>query len=719
MASPILSIAGASTVEDASSVNLLNFTLTLSEASAAPVSVSYRTVPGTAVADLDFEPRSGAITFAAGQTSLTVPVRAWGDTLNELDENVVLELFNPTGGAVLAGGAPTLRATGVILDNDGSGSNLALFVSDTTLVEGDSGTQQAVFQVSLSQAATAPMTFNYATANGSALAGTDYTGRSGSFTIAAGQSSAAVAVDVRGDGLVEDSESFSLVVTSATAGIAAAAGTATVLDDDAGGGAVPVLSIAGASTVEDASSVNLLNFTLTLSEASAAPVSVSYRTVPGTAVADLDFEPRSGAITFAAGQTSLTVPVRVWGDTLVEANETLSLELFNPTGGAVLAGGAPTLRATGVILDNDGQYSGADTAEFLPGTVAADSLAGGGGNDTLDGGVGNDTLIGGTGDDVLIGGIGDDLLDGGPGFDRVDLLNFGRRASNFALQPNGDVTMTRGTEVDTLRGMEIVTFADGRMVFDETDPAAQVVRLYNAALARGPEQAGLNYYIDFLQGGRSLTDIAAGFNGSPEFQARFGAGLSNDQYVVQLYQNVLHRSASQSELDYYRERFALGDSREQTLVNFSESPENKALTANAVKAGIWDVDEDAATVARIYDTALGRKPDFEGLVFYRDQLAAGTNSETGIVEGFIGSPEFQARYGANTSNTQFVGLLYQNTLHRGATAEEISYYVSQLDAGVLSRSQAVVNFSDSPEHVALTAENIVSENPQQFGIAFA
>ncbi|MFT8242493.1 DUF4214 domain-containing protein [Roseomonas sp. BN140053] len=296
----------------------------------------------------------------------------------------------------------------------------------------------------------------------------------------------------------------------------------------------------------------------------------------------------------------------------------------------------------------------------------------------------------------------------------------GLRGSQFLARGNGDTLFIEqdGT-VHALRNFDAVQFADGRMVIDPTDPASQVVRLYNAALARSPEQAGLNFYIDKLQYGAGLADIATGFNNSPEFQARFGNGLSNDQYVVQLYQNVLHRGAAESELSYYRDQFAAGQSREQTLVNFSESPENQRLTAATVQGGIWDISENAATVARIYDAAFGRKPDLPGLGFYRAQLDAGNNSETGIITGFLNSPEFQARYGANTSSTQFVELLYQNTLHRTASAEEVHYYTVQLDAGVLSRPQAVANFSDSPEHVALTADNIISETPSQFGIAFA
>ncbi|MFT8246071.1 DUF4214 domain-containing protein [Roseomonas sp. BN140053] len=302
------------------------------------------------------------------------------------------------------------------------------------------------------------------------------------------------------------------------------------------------------------------------------------------------------------------------------------------------------------------------------------------------------------------------------GIGDMEVQALARRDSSFQIQLDGTVVLTHGSESALLNGGETLVFADGRMVFDAADPAAQVVRLYNAALARGPEQAGLNYYIDALQHGRPLAEIAAGFNGSPEFQARYGSNLSLDAYLGQLYQNVLGRGASEAELQYYRDRAAAGDSRETLLVAFSESEENQARTAELVKAGIWDVSETAAQVARLYDTMFGRLPDLAGLRFYKDQLDAGTATLQGVVQSFTGSPEFQALYGTNPGSTEFVQLLYRNALDRSASPDEISHYVPKLAGDALSRADAVIGFSESPEHQALTAPDIISES--HFGIAF-
>ncbi|HEY9345738.1 MAG TPA: Calx-beta domain-containing protein, partial [Inquilinus sp.] len=345
MAQPIISIIGHSVVEDAASIRYINFDITLSEPSAQTVQVSFRTIAGTALPGIDYAEDFGTITFAAGETSRTIQIRVWGDTADELDEHLALELYNPTGGSVFAGGVPTLRATGIILDDDGIGSDRAVFVSDVRLVEGDAGTRQAVFEIRLSEPAATATSFTYSTVDGSALAGSDYTAKSGTVTIAVGQQSVFVSVDVRGDLGIEGSEQFSLAVAPVTPGVTATTGTATVLDDDAG---TPVISLSGGSVVEDAASIRYINFDITLSEPSAGTVQVSFRTIAGTALAGIDYQEDFGTVTFAAGQTSHTIQARVWGDTADELDEHVALELYNPTGGSVFAGGVPTLRATGV-----------------------------------------------------------------------------------------------------------------------------------------------------------------------------------------------------------------------------------------------------------------------------------------------------------------------------------------------------------------------------------
>ena len=153
------------------------------------------------------------------------------------------------------------------------------------------------------------------------------------------------------------------------------------------------------------------------------------------------------------------------------------------------------------------------------------------------------------------------------------------------------------------------------------------------------------------------------------------------------------------------------------LAAFSESAENQAGTAALVQNGIWDRSEAAAQVARMYDTVFGRLPDAPGLVGWRDVLEGGRATLAQVADAFTGSAEFQARYGA-LDNRGFATALYVNTLDRPADQAGLDFWTGALDAGA-PRSTVVLAFSESAEHVNLTANSIQSENPNEFGILFA
>ena len=122
-------------------------------------------------------------------------------------------------------------------------------------------------------------------------------------------------------------------------------------------------------------------------------------------------------------------------------------------------------------------------------------------------------------------------------------------------------------------------------------------------------------------------------------------------------------------------------------------------------------------VARLYDTVFGRKADIQGLTFWKDALEDGAASREQMADAFTGSAEFRARYGA-LDDLGFVNALYVNTLDRPADQAGLDFWTGQLDAGA-ERSAVVLAFSESAEHLALTAPAIGGENPAEFGILFA
>jgi len=107
-------------------------------------------------------------------------------------------------------------------------------IANVTTVEGNSGTKQAVFTVKLSQPATANVSYNIATANGTATAGSDYVAASASGqVIAAGQSSKTFAVTINGDTTYESNERFKVNLTGVTgATVLDAQGVGIISNDD-------------------------------------------------------------------------------------------------------------------------------------------------------------------------------------------------------------------------------------------------------------------------------------------------------------------------------------------------------------------------------------------------------------------------------------------------------------------------------------------------------
>src|SRR5262249_6327659 len=162
-----------------------------------------------------------------------------------------------------------------------------------------------------SAASSQTVTVQYATADGSATAGGDFQAISGTLTIPAGQTTGTITVLVNGDRLSEPNETFFVNLTGVTnAMIADGQGDGTTLDDE------PSISISDVTKYEGKKGqTTLFTFTVTLSAAYDQPVTMSFRTVNGTATtSDGDYVARTGTLTFAPGETTKTITIEVKGD---------------------------------------------------------------------------------------------------------------------------------------------------------------------------------------------------------------------------------------------------------------------------------------------------------------------------------------------------------------------------------------------------------------------
>ncbi len=220
-------------------------------------------------------------------------------------------------------------------------------VASASIAEGGAGTTDLVFTISASEASDSAITLTYATSDGTAIAGNDYTETSDSVVIPAGSTSATITIPVIGDTVYEGDETLTLTLTAATgATLANATATGTILNDDN----EPSVSIANASVAEGNSGSTDLIFTLTASGTSDTDISVTYETTAGTATAGTDYSETSGSAVIPAGSTGATITIPVTGDKVYEADETLTLTLKAATG-ATLSTASAT--ASGTIQNDD------------------------------------------------------------------------------------------------------------------------------------------------------------------------------------------------------------------------------------------------------------------------------------------------------------------------------------------------------------------------------
>jgi aryl-phospho-beta-D-glucosidase BglC (GH1 family) len=362
------------------------------------------------------------------------------------------------------------------------------------------------------------------------------------------------------------------------------------------------------------------------------------------------------------------------------------------------------IRGTAFATADGGSYSGDAPVDLLlhgghdndvlHGGVGNDIAYGSDGNDQIHGYDGSDSLDGGSGNDSLVGGYGNDLLDGGAGIDTA-IWTAPRRANAITLDMKGDSKISGPEGVDTVRGVEVFVFADGRLVTDPDDRAAQVYRLYGAILDRTPDSGGLKHWVTGLESGAlTLQQAADGFTSSAEFQSKYGS-LDNAGFVDLLYNNVLGRDPDPAGFQNWLNVMANGVSRSTVVLGFSESLENIELTRSAVEQGLWVRDDQAAIVARLYNAALDRLPDAHGLSWWVGAIKAGMTLQQ-AANGFTGSSEFQAKYGS-LDDTAFVQQLYRNALDREGEASGVEAWKSGLQWG-MSRADVVLGFSESLEH---------------------
>jgi hypothetical protein len=295
-----------------------------------------------AVARDDSQGGSVLVFLGNGDGTLGLPASfhtgfAWGVTAAD---------FNGDGFSDLAG---TTNSAVKVLVNDANWPPVgapSVSISDVTVTEGNSGTRTANFLVSLSAPYSQEVTVNFATADGTATAGSDYQAVMDTLTFAPGETSKTITVLVNGDRLAEPNETFFVNLSgAANATIADSQGVGTIVDDE------PRISINNVSQVEGNSGTTVFRFTVALSAIYDQDVTVFFQTFDGTATAGSDYQAQSGWLTFKAGETVAYIDVIVYGDMTHEPDETFYVQLSGASDNAWIEDDL----ALGFILNDDAE----------------------------------------------------------------------------------------------------------------------------------------------------------------------------------------------------------------------------------------------------------------------------------------------------------------------------------------------------------------------------
>ncbi|OYT91959.1 MAG: hypothetical protein CFE43_11155, partial [Burkholderiales bacterium PBB3] len=343
----------------------LVFNVGISGPSASAVSYSLALAGVTATPGSDFNnvlsnaSFSNGVTYSSATGLVTVPagVTGFAVTVPTLTDSVSAEPIETL--SLTIGG---VTGTGGIIDTTTApGPTPTLVISGPASVNEAAGT--LTYTVTLSNAASGPITVAYNAASGTATAGTDFSA-AGTLTFAPGVTSQTFTVAITNDGTFEGSEQFFVNLSAPTGGATIATGTVTttILDDGTGPGGsdndTPVLSIANITVAEGASAV----FTVSISNPSTSAVVFTPALNSGSATLGTDTAAAgtleffngsawvavSGNVTIPAGSTSVQLRLATTDDAIAEANETFTLTA-TPVSGSTTAAAS----GTATITDND------------------------------------------------------------------------------------------------------------------------------------------------------------------------------------------------------------------------------------------------------------------------------------------------------------------------------------------------------------------------------
>ena len=559
---------------------------------------------------------------------------------------------------------------------------------------------------------------NYATSDGTATAGSDYTATAGTLNFADGELSKTFTVPLTDDNVFEGNETINLTLSNPSGGPtlgAPATAVLTVNDNEFR----PSVLINNVSVVEGDAGTTAATFNVTLSKQTTQTVTLNYATAPLSAAADVDYVSTSGALTFNPLEQTKQITVQINGDTLAESNESFIVNLSNIVNATnVVASGI------GTILDDD-----APGFRFSATNYSANE---GGGRATL-----TVTRKGDTSTAASINYATIDLISAircddtttrpGVAFARcdyatsMDTLDFvpGETSKTFNI-PLIDDAFVEGPEtvqvvLNNAVGAPLATPSSAFLTIVDNDQAGEpnpifaneffVRQQYLDFLSREPDTAGYNAWLSVLNNCSDVNSnpncdrilVSQSFFGSQEFQLK---GF----YVFLFYKVALNRLPSYDEIIYdmrqvtgqtpeevysKRARFAQTFTQRTSFTNIYGSMDNGQFVSSLL------VPYGATQI----NTADPANPDTGAQVtLTQDQLVNALTNNTltraQVLRAVVQSREVSER----ETNGAFVAMQYYGYLRRTPETGGYNSWLSYLNAHPGDYHTMVNGFMNSTEY---------------------
>ena len=512
-----LSTTSVRVTEAAGTGRTAQYTVALGSQPTAAVTVA---VSSGAVATATVSPATLSYTTTNWKTAQTVTVSAVDDAIDNTPERTTTIGHRASGGDY---GSQSKNVDVTVSDDEGRS---AFTVAAARVNEGDTGTASLKFTVTLSPAADGATTVRWATSDGTATAGPDYTAGSGTLNFAAGAMSKTVTVAVQGDEVDEANETLTLTLSDAGGGAelgAAKAATGTITDDDDRG---LELSTTSVTVTEAVGTGRTAQYTVALGSQPTAAVTVA---VSSGAVATATVSPATLSYTRTNWKTAQTVTVSAVDDAIDNTGDQRSATVTHTASGGDYGSQSKNVAVT--VSDDDAAPTGitlkVDPSSVVENVTSAPTV-------TVTAAVNGTTRYADAKTVAVKVGGSDDSATEGTDYEEVSDLSIeiavgaGSGEARFTLTPTDDA-IAEGAEEVSVSGASDVPVRPATLTLSDDDRGLLALAIGEATVTEAADAAFALSVTLQSSGGEDLTLPAAlEVTVTPTFETGAGKAVAAD-----------------------------------------------------------------------------------------------------------------------------------------------------------------------------------------------